>query len=189
MNRVARQSAFTTVELALSLGIGVVLIASLLSMSLETSQFIVYSDADVTVQVEGSRAFTRMTDILCKTGRMEEDGVVYPRVVSGGAALEFRVLRDQDENGYAFVQGSGELEWDSRVFTLKADERGNLGVYVGGNVVYTLSRYITNMRFKTIDDDSSLHLKEIEVFYEARKPTDLGFDMVHSVKGGILMRN
>lgn len=173
----------------MSLAISAVLIASLLSMSLETSQFIIHADCDTTVQVEGNRAFSRMTDILSKTGRMEEDGAVYPRVVGEGAALEFRVLRDLDGNGYAFEQNSGELEWDSSIYTLKTDEQGNLNVYAGESVVYTLARYIENLQFATINENSALHLKEIEVRFEARKPTDLGFDMAHSIQGSILMRN
>jgi hypothetical protein len=96
---------------------------------------------------------------------------------------------DLDGNGYAFDQATGALEWDPFVYTLATDSGNNLDVYRGGVKVYPLGRFIQDIQFQTINEDPTLHLKEIRITYEARKPTDKGFDMVHSINANVHMRN
>jgi len=184
-----RNGGFTFVEVAISLAIFAVLMASAFSLTQETTSFVLDNDTDVAVQNEGNRAYDRLLGVLRKTGRVTLGGVTYPRVTGGGTQLEFRKLADLDGNGYAFDQATGVLEWDPSVYTLAADGGNYLDVYRGGVKVYPLGRFIQNVQFQTINEDPTLHLKEIRITYEARKPTNKGFDMVHTVNANVHMRN
>ncbi len=183
------ENGFTFVEVAISLAIFAMLLASVFSIMVETSSFLRNNEDDVVVQTEGNRVFQRFADVLRKSGRVTAGGFNYPRVTNGGSELEFKVLSDLDGNGFAYDGTTGVLEWDPAVYTLKTDGAGNLGVYSGGTKVYSLGRFIQNLRFETIAEDSALHLKEIRITYEARKPTGMGFDMVQSVSASVHMRN
>ena len=183
------EAGFTFVEVAISLAIFAMLLASVFSIMVETSSFLRDNEDDVVVQAEGNRAFQRFADVLRKSGRVTAGGFSYPRVANGGAELEFKVLSDLDGNGFAYDGATGALEWDPSVYTLKTDGSGNLDVYNGGTRIYSLGRFIQNLRFETIAEDSALHLKEIRIAYEARKPTGKGFDLVQSVSASVHMRN
>ena len=65
------------VEMAISLAIFTLLASSLLSLSLKSSKFVGTNDAEVAVQLEGNRAFSRMTEVLRKTGRVDDGVTVY----------------------------------------------------------------------------------------------------------------
>ncbi|MBI4585078.1 MAG: prepilin-type N-terminal cleavage/methylation domain-containing protein [Planctomycetes bacterium] len=184
-----RRSGFTLVEMAIALGILVLLMASVFSITGETSKFLSDNDTETLVQLEGSRAFQRLIDLLRKSGRVTAGGVAYPRVTSGGAALEFRVLADLDGNGYAFDQDDGSLEWHPAVFTIKADASGNLDVTNGAGKVYALGRHIQNLNFQTIAENPALHFKEIQVSYEVRKTNGAGIEFVYPVSASVHMRN
>jgi prepilin-type N-terminal cleavage/methylation domain-containing protein len=180
---------FTFVEVTMSLAIFTVLMTSALSLTQETMSFVLDNDADVTVQNEGNRAYGRLLGVVKKSGRVTLGGVTYPRVTGGGTRLEFRRLADLDGNGYPFDQATGALEWDPFVYTLTTDSENRLDVYRSGDKVYPLGRFIQNLRFETIQEDPALHLSEIRITYEARKPTGKGFDMVHAVNASVHMRN
>jgi type II secretory pathway pseudopilin PulG len=187
-SRVA-QSGFTLVEVAISLTVFILLVASLFGLSTQMTAFAGASDLDFSVQVEGSRATERMTEVLRKSGRVTSGGVTYPRVVEGGSALEFRLLADLDLNGYAFAQESGDLEWDPRVFTLSADEDGDLRVVAGGVPLYSVARNVSALRFETAVEDSALDLRELSFSFEVRRDSGKGYDAVHSVEAVVWMRN
>lgn len=183
------RSGFTLIEVSISMGVFAVLLASVFSIAVETSSFLGETDADVAVQMEGNRAFTRLAEILRKSGRVDIAGVTYPRVTNGDSELQFRILADRDGNGYAFEEGTGLLEWDDRVFTVAADSEGNLDVYDGANKVYALGRYASGLRFQTIAENNALHLKEIQVEFQASKQAPSGATAIFPVKGSIHMRN
>ena len=189
MTRIQNASGFTMVEMAISLVIFTLLASSLLSLSLKSSKFMGTNDAEVAVQLEGNRALSRMTEVLRKTGRVDDGVTVYPRVVNGGQELEFRILEDIDGNGYPFEEWTGNLEWSPKVFTLKKDENANLRLFNGTNTVFHLGRYVHNLSFQTVIEDPALHFKEIRVTFETRRPTDEGYDVVHSIDASIHMRN
>ncbi|MBI4606503.1 MAG: hypothetical protein HY721_31445 [Planctomycetes bacterium] len=186
----ARASAgLTFVEAAISLAVLGLLLSTAFAITVETSSFLRDSDDEVTVQTEADRAFQRIFEVLRKSGRVTLGGLTYPRVTGGGAELEFRVLADLDSNGFAFDAATGALEWDPAVYTLKVDAGGDFGVYDGGTKVYSLGRHIAGLRFETIAQDATLHLREVRITFEARKPTDKGFDAVHAVSASVHMRN
>jgi prepilin-type N-terminal cleavage/methylation domain-containing protein len=180
---------FTLVEVAIAMAVIFVLMGSVFTITVQTSSFLSDTDTDFAVQTEGSRAFARLTDTLRKTGRVTVGGVAYPRVTGGGSELEFLILTDIDGNGYAFEEGTGKLEWDSRVFKVKTDAEGYLDIYHGIDKVYALGRYVTGLEFETIAENNTLHLKEIHVAFETRKTARGGTTMSFPVDGSIHMRN
>src|SRR4030095_1420607 len=165
----SRQGGFTFIEAAISLAIFAMLLTSVFSIAIETSNFVRDNESDIIVQTEGNRVLDRFMAILRKSGRITVAGVSYPRVTNGGSELEFKLLTDLDGNGYAFSDATGALEWDPAVYTLKADAGGNLDVYQNGTKVYPMGRYIRNLSFQTVVENPALHLKEIRIAYEARK--------------------
>lgn len=180
---------FTLVEVAISIGILVTLMASAFSLAFDMSSFVRDYDDDVTVQTEGQRAASRFLDVLRESGRVTIGGVTYPRVVSGGAELQFRVLKDLDGNGYDFDATTGALEWSPKVFTIKTNGSGSLGVYDGATPVHALGRHVTGLEFSTIQESASLHLREVRMRFEARKPTGKGHDAVYAVDTSVHLRN
>ena len=180
---------FTLIETAISLTVFVILITSLLSLSIETSNFVGLTDADTVVELEATRAWSRLGDMLRKSGRVDDASGAFPRVTGGGAGLQFRLLSDLDGNGHPFREDDGEPEWDPRVFEVRADEGGNLRVWESGEPIHHLGRYIGSVEFRTVDEDVTLRLREIAVSFEARKPSGKGFDLVRAVSGSVHMRN
>lgn len=187
--RSVRQAGFTILEAAITLAIFAMLLSSVFSIAIETSSFVRDNEDDVVVQMEGNRAFQRFSDILRKSGRVTAGGIDYPRVINGGTGLELKRLSDLDGNGFAFDAATGALEWDPAVYTVKADAAGNLDIYNGATRVYPLGRFIRNLTFQTVVENPALHLKEIRITFEARKPTIKGFDMIESVSASVHMRN
>jgi hypothetical protein len=198
----------TLIEMSISIGLLGIVAVSVLSIAVETTAFLGDGETDLAVQTEAARVFSRMAEIVRKSGRMQEGGVAYPRVVDGGAALEFRLLKDADANGYGFDGTSGELEWSDTVYTLRCDESGNLGVYAGAaavdhlarlvdddeedddeEAVYHLGRFVGNLQFATVVEDSSLGLEEVRVAFAIRKPNAQGVEKLFSLSGSIHMRN
>lgn len=183
-------SGFTIVEVAVSLAVLAMIFTTVFSVTVETARFLSENDTSTTLQVEGQRSLERLTEVLRKSGRVTEGGVTYPRVVAGGAGIEFRVLSDLDGNGYAFDAGTGDLEWSPVVYTAGLDGNGNFGVFDPTGVqVYSLGRFINNLRFETIAENSTVHFREIRVSFEARGPAISGYDMAFPFNGSIHMRN
>jgi len=182
-------SGFTFVEMAISLTVFAILLASVFTITLETSSFVRDNDDNVSVLMDGNRAAERFLEILRKSGRVTIGGVAYPRVTNGGSELELRILRDNDGNGFAFDAASGALEWHPSVFTLRADPSGFLDVVQGGTVVYRLGEHIQNLRFETFLENPTLQIRQVRMICEARKPTGKGFDCVHTIDASVNMRN
>ncbi len=185
----SKNDGFTLIEAAISIAIFATLLASAFTLAFDMSSFVRDYDDDVAVQTEGNRAVERFMDVLRESGRVTIGGVTYPRVVLGGAGLEFRILQDLDGNGYEFDAATGALEWSPKVFTMRADAAGNLGVFDGATVVYSLGRFVSGLDFRTILQDASLHLREVRIRFEARKPTGKGYDAVHGVDASVHLRN
>lgn len=184
-----RSAGFTLIESAIGLGILSILIGSIFTITAQSSSFLRDFEEDVAVQMEARRAFTRIGDLLRKSGPMEDGGVEYPRVVGEGSALEFRLGQDLDGNGYSFEAGTGQLEWDPRVFTLRLDAQGNLDVYVDTVRLYPLARNITNLQFATVKEDNTLHLKEVAVSFAASREMQQGGTITFPVEASVHLRN
>jgi len=184
------KSGFTIIEVAVSLAVLVMIFTTVFSITVETARFLSENDTSTTLQLEGQRSMERLTEILRKTGRVTSAGVSYPRVVAGGTGIEFLVLTDIDGNGYPFDGTTGALEWDPTVYTAGVDSNGNFNVLdSGGNKVYALGRFINNLSFETITEDSSIHFREIRLAFDVRGPAISGYDMVYPFSGSIHMRN
>jgi len=182
-------SGFTLVETSISLAVFGLLMASVFAIVAETSNFLGDNEVETTAQMEGNRAFKRLSDVLRKSGRIAVAGVAYPRVVGGGSELEFRVLTDLDGNGYPFDASTAGLEWSNTVYTVKRTADSSLGIYAGSNKVHHLGRFVENLKFETIAENPALHLKEIRVSYEARRKNKSGVVTAYGVSGSIHMRN
>lgn len=183
------EDGLTLVETAIAIAIFATLLASAFTLAYDMSSFVRDYDDDVVVQTESNRVVTRFMDVLRESGRVTIAGVTYPRVVSGGTELEFRVLQDLDGNGYAFDEATGALEWSPRVFTIKSDGAGNVSVHDGATPVLALGRFITRLNFLTITEDATIHLREVRIQLEARKPTGKGYDAVHTADASVHLRN
>jgi prepilin-type N-terminal cleavage/methylation domain-containing protein len=188
--RSRRHAGFTLVEAAVALAVFSILIVSVLSIALETSTFIGQADVDFSVQAEANRAHSRLAEVLRKAGWNTAGGVTYPRVIDGGAALEFRVLKDLDGNGYAFGAASGELEWGPLVYTVRLDPAsGILSILQNGVSVLDLGRNIQAVGFASYQEDNSLHFKEIQVSMVASKSNKDGVPTSYTSVNSIHMRN
>jgi hypothetical protein len=177
------------IETSVAMAVLGLLLLPTFSMTLETTAFLGDHEIDNVLQAEGNRIFNRLSEVLRKSGRVVVDEVTYPAVVSGGAALEFLVLEDVDGNGHVFDESTGALEWSPTVFHIETDTLGNLGIYQGDELVYHLGRFVRNLNFQTVDGSPSLHLKEIQLYFELQRPTRSGYDMRYVVSGSIHMRN
>lgn len=181
---------FTLVEVVTAMALLTVLVVSVLAIATETSVFVSDTETDYSVQAEANRAYTRMAEVLRKSGWNTAGGITYPRVISAGAALEFRGLRDLDGNGHAFNATTGELEWSPLVFTIRLDESTNtLGIYSGTQLVRTLGRHIQRVGFATYLQNNTLHLKEIQVTIETERSTRRGDPLTYASTSSIYMRN
>jgi type II secretory pathway pseudopilin PulG len=189
MRATSRQSGLTLVEAVISLGVTGILLSSVLSITVETSSFLGDNETDVTLLTEGSRAFERLTDVLRKSGRSSTAGVNYPRVVSGGTELEFRLLADIDGNGFPFEASTGALEWNPKVFTARTDGNAEFWVFDGSTPVYLLGRFIRDLNFETVSENPALHLKEIHVRFRVERQGRVGATLSRTVDGTVNMRN
>jgi prepilin-type N-terminal cleavage/methylation domain-containing protein len=189
MHTRTRQRGFTLLETMISAAVLTILMATVFSVAVETSAFLRSNDMETMLQLEGERAMERLTDILRKSGRVDVGGVAYPRVVGGNTAIEFLLLADQDGNGYPFNAVTGDLEWSPKVFTALVDANGNFDLYDGGTRIYTLGRFIRNLRFVTVAENPALNIKEITVSYEASRTASAGYDVVRAFASSIMMRN
>jgi prepilin-type N-terminal cleavage/methylation domain-containing protein len=180
---------FTLVEVMVSLGVLGILLVSVFSITVETYAFIGNTDIDFTAQNEANQGFSRMTEILRKSGWNTAGATSYPRVLNGGNDLEFRTLKDLDGNGYGFAKATGELEWGPNVYRIRLDGAGNLRVFLGADPVWHLARYVTRVTFTTYLQDPTLQINEIGVTLQARKLTRRGDPIDFSISGSIDMRN
>lgn len=173
--RHARQQGLSLVEVGVSLSVFSILLVSVFSIAVETSNFIGDTDVDHSVRTEVGRVYGRLSEVLRKSGWNELGAVEYPRVTKGGKELEFRLLRDLDGNGHAFDSSTGQLEWSPTIYSVRLDgTTGVLAVYDDQDQVFLLGRHIEDVDFATYIQDNSLHLKEIQVSITASRTTRRG---------------
>jgi prepilin-type N-terminal cleavage/methylation domain-containing protein len=189
-SRSAEARGFSLLELVVSLAIFTILAVTVFSITLETSAFLGDQDSDLQMQIDADRAFQKLSEILRKSGWVTDGGVTYPRVPTGGGALQFKILTDADHNGYAFDGVTGDLEWDPRVFTVQRSTATDvLSIYNGTTRVLDLSRHIVGLDFFTYLEDVSLSLKEIRINIVARRQTHRGDPVTFTRSGSIFLRN
>ena len=190
MRKRSERDGFTVLEVAVSMTIIALLIGSLFSITVETSTFLRDNDADSMLQLEAQRTVDKLTEIIRKCGRVDAGGgITFPVVANGGRELQFRVLADLDGNGYAYNESSGAVEWGPRIYTARADAAGNLDIYEGGLKVYALGRFVNDLRFETVVENPTLHLKEVRVRFDARRAAPSGHIASYAVDTSIHMRN
>ncbi len=181
---------FTLLEMMISLAVISLLLTTVFSITLETCSFIGDNDVDYAAQNEANQGFERMTELLRKCGWSTLGGVNYPRVVNGGKALLFRVLRDNDGNGYPFSAATGELEWSAEVYSLQVDAKGDLRVYyANARPLWHLCRHVQDISFESHVENGTLQLKEVRVNLHTRKINKRGEPFDFSILGSIVMRN
>jgi len=183
-----RIHGFTLLESMISMALFALLVTSVFSIMVETSSLLGETNADSSIQQEGTRAFARVTELLRKSGRLLDAGIQYPRATGGGTEIEFRLLQDIDGNGYGFDQTTGDLEWNPNVYTLRLDS-GELAVYGSATKLYPIARNVSFLRFDTVAEDTSLQMKEIAIALEIRKALPSGSDLIFSMSGSVHMRN
>jgi hypothetical protein len=179
------------VEVAISMALFSILVVSVFSIALETSNFIGETDTAYNVQAEVSRAYLRLSEVLRKSGWNSAGGVTYPRVLGGGNQLRFRLLTDLDGNGYAFDAATGELEWGAEVYTVRLDpSTRTLAIYAAdGTELRVLGRHIDTVNFATYLEDNTLHLKEVQVTIQASQTTKKGDLIQYDATSSVHMRN
>ena len=185
----ANAAGFSLVEAAISIVIVALLITSVFSITVESTSLLGDVEVENIVQVDANRALASITDILRKSGRMEDQGVQYPRVVADGAELEFRIPDDLDGNGYAFDGTTAAIEWNANVFSIKLDRDGVLAVYRAGEEVSSIAHHVSRLRFETASENPTLHQKEISIQLETRSTLKTGHDVVFALMGSVHMRN
>ena len=184
-----KAAGFSLMEATISMIVLALLVTSVFSITVESTALLGDIDVEYVVQMDGSRALTQITDILHKTGRMEDDGVLYPRVLADASVLEFRIPEDLDGNGYPFDGTTGAIEWNPNVFSIKADGNGNLSVYRSGTEVYPIAHHVSSVHFETALENPTLHLTEISIELEIRKTLKSEDDVVFLLTGTVHMRN
>ncbi len=182
-------SGFTLIEASVSLAVLGLLLTSVFSIVVETSNFLRDNEVDTVLQTEGTRMLERVTEVLRKTGRTELGGVRYPSVRDGGSRLEFLVLDDADGNGHAFDGTTSLLEWRPTVYSIARDADGQVQVVAGGIPVCFLGRFVNSLSFQTVDENPGLHLKEISVSFEVERKVKSGYSLAYGLSGSIHMRN
>jgi type II secretory pathway pseudopilin PulG len=189
--RLTRTSGITLLETMVSCAILAICLTTLGTLATETLTFLRSNDVEAVVEIEGGRAMERLTDTLRKSGRVDVGGgVVYPRAVTGGTALQFLVLADLDGNGYAFDATTGSVEWAATVFTARVDTQGNFNIYDDtGNVAYSLGRFVRNLTFTTNAENPALGLKEVEVVFQTQRTAPDGGNVIRDFRRNIYLRN
>ena len=185
----SRSRGFTLVETSIALAIFGILLAVFASAALDLLRFAAGNDTHLTVELEATRVISRSTEVLRESGRVEIDSIEYPRVIDGGAALEFRILTDLDGNGFPFDEESGELEWDPDVYTVRVDAEGNAQVERDGTPVHHLGRHVRDLQVTTIDEDPAVGLNEIRLSFATSKQTPRGELLERPVTLHVQMRN
>ena len=184
-----RSIGFTLVETIVSLTVLGILLVSAFSIAVETYSYVADTDVDYSAQNEATQAFTRLTELIRKTGWNTIGTVTCPQVVSGGNEFLFRVMRDLDGNGYAFSGTTGDKEWGLKIYSVRRDTSGNLRIYDGLTPVWHLGRYASSINFATYLQDPTLGMQEVRVTIQTRKFTRRGFPIDFSLSGSIDMRN
>jgi prepilin-type N-terminal cleavage/methylation domain-containing protein len=189
MRNLPRKSGFTLIETSVSVAVLGVLLTSAFSITLETMSFWGDNETDTALQSEAHRTLERLTDLLRKSGRTRIDGIEYPRVIAGGQGLQFAMLTDLDGNGYAFDSGTSALEWSNVIYTVRRNSEGSVQVYRGLDPVYYLGRFVQTVGFRTVRENPTLNIKEIQVALDFVRATKSGASLTYFVNGSIHMRN
>lgn len=189
VTRGAESRGLSLVEAVISVAIVTLLLTSVLSIAIESVSLLADTEVDYLVQIEGDRALSRITEILRKSGRVEEKGIPYPRVLAGGGVLEFRLPGDIDGDGRPFDEKTTAVEWSPHVFSMQVGPDGTLAVHRSGTEVYAIAHDVRFLRFATARENPKLHLEEIAVDVEIQKSLETGDDVVFSLSGSAHMRN
>lgn len=185
-----RLDGFTVIEVVVSLAVFAIVVVSVLSVAAETSSFIGNTDIDYNVQANANRAYTRLSNVLRKSGWNETGGTTYPQIAEGGAELRFRLLADLDGNGYAFDATTGDLEWGATIYSVRLDSTtGTLSIHDGAAPVHVLGRHVQSVSFATYNEDPALHLKEIRLTLQTEQTTREGHVIRYDTTSSIHMRN
>ena len=185
-----RQSGLTLVEVAVSVTVFMLLVGSVLSIAVETSNFIGDTDVDYSVQTEVNRSQLRLAEVLRKSGPNSVSGTSYPVVINSGSELQFRLLTDLDGNGHPFDATTGQLEWGGTVYSIRLDApTRTLSIYNGPNPVRVLGRFVDSVSFATYIEDNTLQLKEVRVSIAASKQLKSGQTVQHASTFNVFMRN
>ena len=182
-------NGFSLLEAVISLAILAILVTTVFTITFESLSLLGDLEADYVAQVEAGRALDRIADVLRKSGRVKERRIEYPRVLDGGAVLEFRLPDDLDGDGHPFDAKTGAIEWSPGVFSIRRDAEGALSVYRSGTAVYAIARHVRFARFETAAENPALHLREVSVDLEIQKPGENGQEVVFSLSGSACLRN
>ncbi len=185
------RSGFTLLEAVISMAVVTTLMVSILSIATDMTIFSRNADAQSGIQADADQAFGRLAEILRKSGWSDLTGTTYPRVIAGGAELEFRILGDTDGNGFAFDAITGELEWSAQIYRIARDSSNNtLYVYApDGTEAWHLARHVTLVDFATYLPDSTLNINEISVTITTEREDPRGNTIGFETAGSIHMRN
>ena len=185
-----RMRGMTLIEVIIATAVGIVLMASVLTVASETIALARFGDDVAQLQAETNRSFNRLAEVLRKCGWNSNGVTTFPDVNPAGDELRFRIPEDVDGNGFAFDQLSGDVEWSADVYTVRLDSgTRTLAVYDNTDtIVWTLGVNISEVLFATIAQDGALGPDEVEVSITALRPTPKG-DLTHLSTGSIFMRN
>ena len=189
--RDASRSGFTLLEAIISMAVVATLMVSVLSIATDMTIFSRNADAHSGIQADADQAFGRLAEILRKSGWSDLAGTTYPRVLAGGAQLQFRILADADGNGFNFDAVTGELEWSTQIYRVARDPSSNtLYVYApDGTRVWHLARHVTLVDFATYLQDSTLNINEVSVTIATEREDARGQPIGFETAGSIHMRN
>jgi prepilin-type N-terminal cleavage/methylation domain-containing protein len=185
-----RSSGFTLLEISIAAALFAVIIGLSFGVAVETTQLFADTDVDAIVQRDAVHTFQRLRQILRESGWSVQGSKTYPRVLNGGAKLEFRVLVDSDGNGSVFNDATGELEWSDNVFcAAAASAEKKLRILDGSQEVWTTGSHVKSVRYQTYLDDSTLEYPELRVTVETSRQAPDGETSEYKFSGIVRMRN
>lgn len=185
-----RESGFSLLETALSLGILGILLTSIVAFTVETSGFVGAQDSELSLWIEATRGVERTSTLLRESGNVRLDGADWPRVTNAGEGLEFRLPGDVDGDGTPFSADTGDLEWDPAVYSIAFDGSGDAAVRRDGTIVRHLARDVAGLSFATILEDPSLRPGEVRLAFTIRKDTaGEGPPLENTLSTTVLLRN
>lgn len=190
VDRSDRNHGFTILELTIAGAVGIVLLAGVLGLGVETIRFADATDDETVVRYEADRAFQRIAELLREAGWATDASGTYPLIAADGAQLTFKLLEDADGNGWPFSASTGDLEWGSALFDIKIDPSDDtLYVFQGTDPMWTLGRHIESVTFVSFQQDPSVFFKELRVTITASVVNHRGQTVQHTASGSIHMRN
>ena len=184
------ERGFTILEMTVSVGVGIVLIAGALGLGVETIRFASATEDETIVRHEANRAFRRLSELLREVGWATVDNTTYPMISEAGDQLTFRILEDSDGNGWPFSASTGELEWGATLFDVRVNPKDDtLYVFQGTEPVWTLGRHVDSVAFVSYQQDPTVFFQELQVTITASRVNHRGETVQYTAAGSIHMRN